>query len=349
MHGRVYRRGRCPERPAADYALKYWITKLRAPGWKDNVPANLSGVPGSDPASWQHVNFAALALGTEGTLPVGSQTTTSIETRGRNAQVAQSRRSAGVRRRGLRRQHQAAQPDGRGRPVACGGQRPRPVRQRGKRPGTAQRLRGDPRRHPAGRRRADGRGQPQSEPDRDQQVDLPGEVRVRLGRVGAEDEDRSGNRLALPSPPNPIWERPRAAELVHGGRGTAVVHGAQHRDDGRQPLPFKNAVAFRAPVTPPPPNTHITTAPVQHAGRRRPDAHGGARIHPRQYDERRHRHQLVPCPPRAARRHRQLAGVGGRSAHGALSGHLGSGLHGVLRPAPRRHGRRASTSAPTTA
>ena len=46
---------------AADYALKYWITDMRA-GWTDNVPNDLSGARGSDPASWQHVNFAALAL-----------------------------------------------------------------------------------------------------------------------------------------------------------------------------------------------------------------------------------------------------------------------------------------------
>ena len=44
--------------------------------WTDNVPNDLSGARGSDPASWQHVNFAALALGTEGTLPATSPTTT---------------------------------------------------------------------------------------------------------------------------------------------------------------------------------------------------------------------------------------------------------------------------------
>lgn len=44
-----------------DYAMHYWVTDLR-PALTNNV------VTGRDPASWQHVNFAALSLGTEGTL-----------------------------------------------------------------------------------------------------------------------------------------------------------------------------------------------------------------------------------------------------------------------------------------
>ena len=46
----------------ADYATHYWVTDLR-PGMTDNV------FRGKDPAPWQHLNFAALSLGTEGTLP----------------------------------------------------------------------------------------------------------------------------------------------------------------------------------------------------------------------------------------------------------------------------------------
>ena len=44
----------------ADYATYYWATDLR--GMVDNV------ITGRDPAPWQHLNFAALSLGTEGTL-----------------------------------------------------------------------------------------------------------------------------------------------------------------------------------------------------------------------------------------------------------------------------------------
>lgn len=44
----------------ADYAMYYWAQDLR--GMIDNV------ITGRDPAPWQHLNFAALSLGTEGTL-----------------------------------------------------------------------------------------------------------------------------------------------------------------------------------------------------------------------------------------------------------------------------------------
>jgi type IV pilus assembly protein PilY1 len=51
----------------ADYAMYYWVTDLRPvvgdPTAPNNVPTS-----STDPASWQHVNFAALALGTHGKL-----------------------------------------------------------------------------------------------------------------------------------------------------------------------------------------------------------------------------------------------------------------------------------------
>ncbi len=53
----------------ADYAMYYWVTDLR-PAMTDNVPT------GRDPAMWQHVNFAALSLGTEGILTATSPTAT---------------------------------------------------------------------------------------------------------------------------------------------------------------------------------------------------------------------------------------------------------------------------------
>ncbi|HEV2977999.1 MAG TPA: PilC/PilY family type IV pilus protein, partial [Casimicrobiaceae bacterium] len=52
----------------ADYAMYYWVTDLRSP---TTGPADLpNNVPTSstDPAGWQHLNFAALALGTHGKL-----------------------------------------------------------------------------------------------------------------------------------------------------------------------------------------------------------------------------------------------------------------------------------------
>ncbi len=50
----------------ADFAMQYWVTDLRTsgPNAVNNVPSTQT-----DPASWQHLNFAALALGTAGTLP----------------------------------------------------------------------------------------------------------------------------------------------------------------------------------------------------------------------------------------------------------------------------------------
>jgi type IV pilus assembly protein PilY1 len=45
----------------ADYATYYWVTDMR-PSMPNNV------LVGKDPAPWQHLNFAALSLGTEGVL-----------------------------------------------------------------------------------------------------------------------------------------------------------------------------------------------------------------------------------------------------------------------------------------
>jgi len=58
---------------ASDYAMKYWVTDLRTAGAfaPDNVPGT-----SKDPATWQHLNFAALSLGTQGKLPTASQSVT---------------------------------------------------------------------------------------------------------------------------------------------------------------------------------------------------------------------------------------------------------------------------------
>jgi type IV pilus assembly protein PilY1 len=58
---------------ASDYTMKYWVTDLRTggPNASDNVPATTK-----DPASWQHLNFAAMSLGTQGKLPVANQSLT---------------------------------------------------------------------------------------------------------------------------------------------------------------------------------------------------------------------------------------------------------------------------------
>ena len=55
---------------AADYVTHYWVTDFRTSGAEapNNVPSSLR-----DPATWQHQNFAALSLGTEGQLPAGNQ------------------------------------------------------------------------------------------------------------------------------------------------------------------------------------------------------------------------------------------------------------------------------------
>ncbi|HTR59225.1 MAG TPA: PilC/PilY family type IV pilus protein [Casimicrobiaceae bacterium] len=58
---------------SSDYAMKYWATDLRPSGANasDNVPTTTK-----DPASWQHLNFAAMSLGTQGKLPVANQSVT---------------------------------------------------------------------------------------------------------------------------------------------------------------------------------------------------------------------------------------------------------------------------------
>ncbi len=58
---------------ASDYATYYWVTDLRTSGSsaKNNVPGS-----DRDPATWQHLNFAALSLGTEGKLAAGNQSET---------------------------------------------------------------------------------------------------------------------------------------------------------------------------------------------------------------------------------------------------------------------------------
>ena len=57
----------------SDYAMYYWITDLRTsgPNATDNVPTS-----STDPASWQHLNFAALSLGTQGKLPASNPSLT---------------------------------------------------------------------------------------------------------------------------------------------------------------------------------------------------------------------------------------------------------------------------------
>ncbi|HEV8259055.1 MAG TPA: PilC/PilY family type IV pilus protein [Casimicrobiaceae bacterium] len=58
---------------ASDYSMKYWVTDLRTSGANatDDVPTT-----SKDPASWQHLNFAAMSLGTQGKLPVANQSLT---------------------------------------------------------------------------------------------------------------------------------------------------------------------------------------------------------------------------------------------------------------------------------
>jgi type IV pilus assembly protein PilY1 len=59
---------------ASDYAMRYWVVDMRdptQPNEKDNVFTSLV-----DPAPWQHLNFAALSLGTQGKLPTANQTQT---------------------------------------------------------------------------------------------------------------------------------------------------------------------------------------------------------------------------------------------------------------------------------
>jgi type IV pilus assembly protein PilY1 len=60
----------------SDYAMFYWVTDLNA--MPNNVPTCPSprSVSCPDPANWQHVNFAAIALGTSGKLSASSTSAT---------------------------------------------------------------------------------------------------------------------------------------------------------------------------------------------------------------------------------------------------------------------------------
>jgi type IV pilus assembly protein PilY1 len=58
------------ENSAADYATYYWVTDLRTSG---SLSTNNVGTSAADKANWQHVNFAAISLGTEGKLSAGDQ------------------------------------------------------------------------------------------------------------------------------------------------------------------------------------------------------------------------------------------------------------------------------------
>ena len=57
----------------ADIATYYWVTDLKTTGTvaTNNVPASVV-----DPASWQHLNFAAISFGTRGTLDSSNQSAT---------------------------------------------------------------------------------------------------------------------------------------------------------------------------------------------------------------------------------------------------------------------------------
>ena len=61
----------------SDYTLKYWYTDLRPPAFDKLVAENNVPPSENDPAKWQHLNFAALSLGTEGVL--SSRNTTKTE------------------------------------------------------------------------------------------------------------------------------------------------------------------------------------------------------------------------------------------------------------------------------
>jgi len=62
---------------ASDYAMNYWVTDLRPVG----QPNEINNVSEScvDPARWQHLNFAAMSLGTQGILPAGNQSVTETQ------------------------------------------------------------------------------------------------------------------------------------------------------------------------------------------------------------------------------------------------------------------------------
>jgi len=63
----------------SDYTLKFWYTDLRPPAFDKLVAENNVPSTENDPAKWQHLNFAALSLGTEGVLSSRNTSKTEAE------------------------------------------------------------------------------------------------------------------------------------------------------------------------------------------------------------------------------------------------------------------------------
>ncbi len=68
----------------ADYVTYYWSRDFK-PAMTNNVPAS-----DRDPATWQHGNFAAMSLGTEGKLPAGNQSSTEDQIKAGTTQWSQT-------------------------------------------------------------------------------------------------------------------------------------------------------------------------------------------------------------------------------------------------------------------
>ncbi len=254
-----YEQGAVQSDTAADYTTKYWITDMR-PGWTDNVPNDLSGARGSDPASWQHVNFAALALGTEGTLPAASPTATEIQI---EAGTLTWPKVVG--------------------PPACVGvacvpntKQPNPtgvddlwhaaVNGRGAfvNASNAKELRNGFENILTSISQVGGArtGAANPNPNFSSTNDFIYRVKFEKGWAGSVQKIQidPATAIPLPSPPNPIWEAANQLDAAMALPGTPWYTSRNIVTMDDNAVPFKNAVAFRAPVTPPPPNTHITAA-----------------------------------------------------------------------------------------
>ena len=118
----------------SDYALYYWMKDLRPPTELPKVSDNNVPATENDPAKWQHMNFAALSLGTEGVLP-------SVDIKKVEDQITAGTLTwttpCGVLTPPERAQRDPTRRHWGGRPVARRGGRTQPVRQRARSAGAA--------------------------------------------------------------------------------------------------------------------------------------------------------------------------------------------------------------------
>ena len=287
-------------------STNYWVTNLR-PAMPENVATSAR-----DPASWPHLNFAAMSLGTEGILPSGNQSNVEVAADGRHAAVAEaaadghtSPTSPASTTSGTRRSTAAAASSTRSRPTSSSSAWARSCRTSSTRPALAP-----------------GAAFQSASVSGAEQFHLPHVVRARLGRAACA-RYRSIRRPARKS--SVAWDASAqlrgAAHRRAGSQGHAVVHRPQDRHHRRN--------GQRGSV---PRGQHRrATSSIRWRRERRRAAKAILEFLRGNRQQRRHQGRPVPRPHRRpARRHRRLAAGLCRPAERAVPRGQRSGLHAQL-------------------